>query len=256
MSSRTYAERAAAHPNPLAKGRKKSNLSIAADVSSKKELLELADVLGPYICLFKTHIDIVDDFDQDLVDQLSALALKHDFMIFEDRKFADIGNTVKNQYSSGVYHIASWSHITNCHPLPGEGIISGLKEVGLPLNRGLLLLAEMSSAGSLATGEYTKISVEMARRHKDFVIGFVAGRRLTEESENFIYFTPGVGLDTTGDGLGQQYRTPRNVILECGSDVIIVGRGIYGPGKDRIAQAKRYREAGWSAYLEKIGHSA
>jgi orotidine-5'-phosphate decarboxylase len=160
---------------------------------------------------------------------------------------------VKHQYSKGIYKIAEWADITNAHPLPGDGIVSGLKEVGLPLGRGLLLLAEMSSKGSLATGTYTEAAVEMARRHKDFVIGFIAGRQLiSNDGEDFIVMSPGVGLDTSKDGLGQQYRTPKNVIFESGSDIIIVGRGIYGNDKDVIAEAQRYRDAGWNAYLERL----
>jgi len=79
---------------------------------------------------------------------------------------------------------------------------------------------------------------------------------LATPDEDFLILTPGVGLDVKGDSMGQQYRTPQEVILGSGCDVIIVGRGIYGKDYslvDKIAgQAERYREAGWKAYLERI----
>ncbi|KAI0375566.1 Orotidine 5'-phosphate decarboxylase [Pilatotrama ljubarskyi] len=269
----TYSRRAQNHKNPAAKAlletieRKRSNLCVSVDVTKQADFLRIIDVVGPYVCLVKTHVDVIEDFDCSVIERLKELSVKHDFQIFEDRKFADIGNTVALQYSSGVYKIASWSHITNAHPVPGPSIISGLSSVGLPLGRGLLLLAEMSTKGSLAVGSYTEEAVRMARGNRDFVIGFIAQRRMdgvgllegeSSPDEDFLVLTPGVGLDAKGDSMGQQYRTPREVIVESGCDVIIVGRGIYG--KDNAAdpeavraQAKRYREEGWKAYQERVG---
>jgi len=221
-------------------------LAIAVDVTSKSELLRIADIIGPEICVLKTHIDIVEDFDQDLIIELQKLSEKHDFLIFEDRKFADIGNTVKHQYQNGIYHISDWAHIVNAHSVPGPGIIDGLKEVGAPKGRGLLLLAEMSSQGTLAQGDYTQSTLQMARDNNDFVIGFITMRKLLDDP-TYINFTPGVKLVEGGDGLGQQYNTPERVIKEQGSDIIIVGRGIY-ESQYPIAEAKKYREAGWKAY--------
>ncbi|KAF8138436.1 humps family-domain-containing protein [Boletus edulis] len=240
--------------------KKKTNLSVS------KDFLAIIDAVGPYVCLIKTHIDILEDYDPSIIEDLQALSNKHEFLIFEDRKFADIGNTVALQYSSGVYKIASWAHITNAHAVPGPSIIAGLASVGLPLERGLILLAEMSSKGALATGAYTEDAVRMARARRDFVVGFIAqhrmetiGARDTDSvgDEDFLILSPGVGLDAKGDAMGQQYRTPAEVVTDCGCDVIIVGRGIIGTGRDIDVgevqrQAQRYQVAGWEAYERRL----
>ncbi|MFQ5729254.1 MAG: orotidine 5'-phosphate decarboxylase, partial [Waddliaceae bacterium] len=149
MIRMTFADRAKLCENPTAKKlltlmhEKETNLAVNADVTAKKDLLRFADLVGPHISVLKTHIDILRDFDRTFIAELKQLAEKHQFLVFEDRKFADIGAIAKMQYEQGSYEIASWADITNAHPLPGPGIVQGLKEVGLPLGRGLLLVAEM-----------------------------------------------------------------------------------------------------------------
>ncbi|KAG7241740.1 hypothetical protein INR49_025205 [Caranx melampygus] len=232
---------------------KQSNLCVSADVTSSEELLNLADILGPKICMLKTHVDILKDYTVAFNQKLQALAEKHNFLIFEDRKFADIGNTVKHQYEGGLYQISSWSHIVNAHAVPGPGVVQGLSAVGKSLGRGCLLIAQMSSQGSLATGDYTKAVVKMAEEQSDFVIGFICGSKITNRPE-FIHMTPGVQMQAGGDKMGQQYTTPEDVIYNKGSDVIIVGRGVL-EASDRLTAAESYRKSGWDAYTKRLSQS-
>ena len=333
--------------------------------------------------MLKTHADIIDDWSPRTAERLKDIAARHRFLIFEDRKFGDIGNTVKMQYSRGVHRIGSWAHVVNAHIFPGPGaVITCLKEASEeslrelcqsvsteittgtprqsaassdgdddendniamdgsgalspplpessssggfatvaqkssivtatttisqttepappnpaslshslsagesnpqdreaalvqlgppPHSRGLLLLAEMSSAGNLLNSDYTLQCVAAARSHMDFVLGFFSQRNLNSQvaGDEFLSMTPGVSLPPTrqkdddddddegpltarGDGKGQQYRTPREVILNDGCDVIIVGRGILN-ARDPGKEAERYRKASWGAYEERIG---
>lgn len=237
--------------------RKRSNLGVAADVTSVSALLALADAVGPHIAVLKTHADIVTDWSNETGSMLRKLAGQHDFLIFEDRKFADIGNTVVHQLSGGVHCIADWADFVNAHGVPGPGILAGLRKVNEGRERalGLVLLAEMSSQGNLASKlqGYTDAVVSMAEADAEFVFGFISmGRLNCKNAEHFIYMTPGVKLASGGDALGQQYNTPDKVVCEKGSDLIIVGRGVYEAESAAIA-AQQYREAGWNAYLKRIG---
>lgn len=336
---------------------KKSNLCLSADVSTTNQLLNLANSVGPSIVVLKTHYDLVSNWDYSPTNgtgvRLARLARRHGFLIFEDRKFGDIGHTVQQQYTEGTAKIIEWSHITNVNMVPGAAAVDALAEAavrwrerkhyevktdisvgtpraesldsededdsdetstpiperasldaeraahagrkasivsittvsqhfepansprsyehfedealqgieGAPMERGLLILAQMSSKGNFMTREYTDACVESARRHKNYVMGFIAQESLNlEPGDQFISMTPGCQLppeaededaEVEGDGKGQQYNTPGKIVGVMGNDIVIVGRGIIKAG-DPVKEAERYRRKAWEAYEERV----
>ncbi|RDW74985.1 hypothetical protein BP6252_06127 [Coleophoma cylindrospora] len=372
----SYMQRADSNPHPLSSyllrlmTLKKSNLCLSADVSTANNLLNLADSCGPSIVVLKTHYDLVSNWDYHPLTgtgaKLAALARKHGFLIFEDRKFGDIGHTVQLQYTEGTARIIEWSHLTNVNMVPGKASVAAMAEAAkkwrerrrfhvktdisvgtpraesvtsetedegreedgerlrgmetprlgddtlgdnslqsyssacegrkasivsittvsqsyepadakereqswldndesypgieeAPLDRGLLILAQMSSEGNFMTGPYTTACVEAAREYKDYVMGFISQETLNSQPDDkFLSMTPGCQLPPPGetgkvggDGLGQQYNTPEKIVGRSGNDIVIVGRGIIKAADPR-AEAERYRRKAWKAYEDRI----
>jgi uridine monophosphate synthetase len=344
-----FAERAKTATHPLSRylfrlmDLKASNLCLSADVTTARELLTLADKVGPSIVVLKTHYDLISGWDYNpqtgTGPKLAALARKHGFLIFEDRKFVDIGKTVQMQFTAGTARIIEWAHITNANIDAGKDMVRALAEAAAkwkerinyevktsvtvgtpvsdqfdeaeereqtqqqddkgsivsittvtqsfepadsprlsktnaqgddlvfagieeaPLDRGLLLLAQMSTKGCLMTKDYTQACIDAARENKAFVMGYVAQETLNSApDDDFIHMTPGCKLpppgeeengQLQGDGLGQQYNTPSKLINICGTDIVIVGRGIITAG-DPPSEAERYRRKAWKAYLARL----
>ena len=233
---------------------KKSNLCVAIDVDSPKELLTIADKVGPHVFCVKTHVDILEDWTEDVAMQLRKIAKKHDFLLFEDRKLADIGKTVAGQFYGGMFKIGDWADLVTIHGIAGPGVISGLQGSNDDCHRGILIVAEMSSKGNLISGEYSQKCVEMMQEHKSgakvSTVGLICQSRLCKDPE-CIQMTPGVNLASTADNLGQTYVTVEEAILKRGADAVIVGRGITG-SKDGIESAAiAYKNEGWQAYVKR-----
>lgn len=235
--------------------RKQSLVCLAADRSTMDGLNQLIDQVGPHIAALKTHVDLVDDWTAESWKAFCTKAAAADLLIFEDRKFADIGGISRKQMA-GVYDIRSWSDLVTAHLISGPDIVDGLQAGWHDVGRegGVLLLAQMSSRGNFLAPDYTDKVVEKGKTHSG-VFGFIGNgarpRELTllraKVGDGKLIWTPGVNL-AVGDGeMGQRYGDPGEAVM-AGSDCIIVGSGIHKAENPR-AQAQAYALASWNAFL-------
>ena len=217
---------------------KRSNLIVSADVTTTQELLALAEKVGPHIVALKTHMDILMDFDPDkTILPLNDLATKYNFLLMEDRKFADIGNTQELQFAYGIYKISNWADFVTAQ------VIAGYESLDCFRNVGVVAILGMSSKGTLTNSDYREAATKIALSHPN-VFGGVSQNKTPNE---LLLFTPGINLAEAGDDKGQQYNTPEHAFEQLETDFIIVGRGIY-KSPDAEKAALSYKIAGWNAY--------
>ena len=239
--------------------RKKTNLILSLDTEDPDEFFSILESTADKIAMVKTHVDIIRDFTPDFITRLRTLADSSDFLIFEDRKFADIGNTVKHQFYGGVYRIAEWADCVTSHLIAGEGTVQGLFPEGEKSMRpgnpqATFLLARMSSKGNLITEDYSRRVIEAGSKNNTLVSGYIGHGKDVEDlkaykamiPEGQLLLMPGVKLERGSDSLGQQYVTVEEAI-EGGADCIIVGRGII-KADDPAAEAEIYRERAWKVF--------
>jgi uridine monophosphate synthetase len=236
--------------------RKNSNLVISLDEPNNDIFFKILKAVGSEIVMVKTHVDIMESFDNQFLIELKELATKLDFHIFEDRKFADIGNTVRHQFQGGLYKISDWADFVTVHSVSGAGVLDGLMS-NLVNPPSAFLLARMSSKGNLISEDYTRRTIDMGKDSEN-VTGYIGHGTDVEDLARFkakipehqLLLMPGVQLQKGSDGLGQQYVSVAEA-MEGGADLIIVGRGIIA-AENPAQTASIYRKTAWDVFKGKL----
>ena len=201
---------------------KKSNICLAADVETVNELYSVIEELGEYICILKIHYDIISDFHDNLektIMDLNKYKKKYNFLIWEDRKFADIGMVMARQVKN---HISRWADIVSVHSIAGLESVKTLDFISI------FLIAELSSKGNLTDSNYiirsTIISEEL-----DNVIGIVCQHKIKCGK---LMVVPGISLKKSEDGMGQQHDCIDSPSKKF-ADIFVIGRGILQSGNPK-----------------------
>jgi len=237
---------------------KKSLLVLAADKKTISELLNLIEEVGDYVTVIKTHVDLIEDWTYNKWMEVVDLSKKKNVLLFEDRKFADIGKITREQMG-GIYAINKWADLVTSHLISGPDIVDGLNSAWEDVGRkgGVFLLAQMSSRGNLLSPEYSDHVINLGIGKRDIVMGYIGNGSSPNEVRNLrgkigdsqMIWTPGVNLNVGEGELGQRYGDPYEVIM-AGSDGIIVGSGIH-KAESPSSSAKTYAEISWKALIER-----
>lgn len=229
--------------------KKNTNLCFSADICDVKTLIETVGKVGKHICILKLHHDIIKNFTSALGLSLKKMADELNFVIFEDRKYNDIGNTFKMQYQDSPFLIPSWSNLISVKSF-SEGIYSMFPD---NTEHGIIAISDMSNEKYDFKNEHIKDfnnnkMEKLINKYKS-ITGIVTQKRVLE-NDSILYLTPGVNNKITKSN-DQNYRSVQAAIIRDNCDIIIVGSGIIKA--DNVAkEAEIYKMLGWTSYIKKI----
>ncbi|OAF70393.1 hypothetical protein A3Q56_01825 [Intoshia linei] len=229
---------------------KKTNLILAVDeISNTDSFLTLLNLVGPHIAALKLHCDMyaVDLFNAEIIKKIKKLSTCLKFLLIEDRKFSDIGNTVKGQFISGPYQFKNWVDAVTCHVVAGSKTVEILADMAQDTDIFCLLVSTLSSNPS-----YNK-TIEcknLVKSNPNFCSGFISQERIMTDP-TVIHVTPGVRSDAFCDSIDQKYNTPFNAVSFKFADFVVVGRGIT-QNSDPLATTIKYKNEAFSAYMSSI----
>jgi uridine monophosphate synthetase len=198
-----------------------SKVCVSVDKTTTAEVRAVLEAVGPHVGLVKLHCDIIEDFDAVFVAYLQDAKRRHGFLVWEDRKFADIGATVDKQVRGGMHRIADWADLVSCHAVGGA---LSLPDATYGPSPWVVMIGELSCAGQLLDAAYTRQVIELARTHER-VVGVVCQREWPGLAPR-LAIVPGIKAataDASTDGRGQQYATPAEKAF---ADVFVLGRAV------------------------------
>lgn len=189
----------------------------AADTSTMKGLFLGLDKYASKLSILKIHIDTFPDYSHENILKLQEYKTKYGFLIWEDRKFADIGHIMKQQVRNSVYNYLDWVDIFTIHGLVGSESIGSVIDDFDKIK--WILVGQMSSCNNLIDKNYTEACVEMYRTY-DNIVGMVCQEDL---GKDIVQVVPGISKHVIGDKAGQSYS---QMCDKAFADFFVIGRSI------------------------------
>ena len=226
--------------------KKKTNLAVALDMTDTTHLIEVANLIGSHVCIIKIHSDTWD-FNEvtPTMNLLTGLSQKYQFLIMDDRKIADIGQTCCNQIDK--------LNQSDCVTIHSFSVTPQVLEK----NMGLVIIETMShdQGKQIMDQSYVEKSQDIINDSvsstsvKDTnLLGYVtqdASMKNTYENP-YLYMTPGVNLNAN-KVVDQNYISVEEAFARR-ADIIIVGRDIWQQkNSDIVERTKLYQKRGWES---------
>lgn len=214
--------------------KKHTNLVVAVDLVDPVHVLEACREIGPYVCAIKLHLDLMDFSKMtraEFTRQLGLLKCRYEFLVIEDRKFADIGQIAGMQLDSLLLQFPLVIDMVTVHAICGKPSLTELDKRGT----GLIVVQQLSCEQNLIDPLYTAKADDMMNGLKN-VVGVVSQTL----NPRWLTFGPGISLEQKSDHAGQQYKSPS----AANADLFIVGRAVTQPSheKTRADAAKAYQQ--------------
>ena len=205
-----------------------TNIFVACDVSSQKEILDLLNLIHEDISGIKIGLQYITQRSPEEIRELS----KFNKPIFYDGKFFDIRNTLVESIKSLKNLNISYATV---HLLNGLDALKAANQVAQEINLDLLgvsILTSFSDQDLENLGFNNKVEDQVKKLVKIAMEANLYGvicspleiKMIKEIAPNLKCFTPGIRM---GDIKNDQKRTmSANEAIKEGSDCLIIGRPI------------------------------
>ena len=205
-----------------------TNIFVACDVSSQKEILDLLNLIHEDISGIKIGLQYITQRSPEEIRELS----KFNKPIFYDGKFFDIRNTLVESIKSLKNLNISYATV---HLLNGLDALKAANQVAQEINLDLLgvsILTSFSDQDLENLGFNNKVEDQVKKLVKIAMEANLYGvicspleiKMIKEIAPNLKCFTPGIRM---GDIKDDQKRTmSANEAIKEGSDCLIIGRPI------------------------------
>lgn len=202
--------------NIFDKLKKKSKICFSCDLNKFDDVIKSCEEIGDNIGIVKLHVDMFPDFTHEKMYKLKQIALKKNFLLWEDRKFADIGRVMIRQLTNKTYSIFEWADIISIHGIVGEESIKNLNDLGIMC----FIVSELSTKNNLIDNKYTEKCLEIAS-NTNSIVGCVCQSKI---SDKYLHIVPGISDTKLFDDMGQTY----SKITDKGfADFFVIGSALY-----------------------------